>query len=209
MVVLTGDATVKVNDTFTVSIIASDNINVKSLNINEQSILGLDSKVEVQNITTNGNNVTVTLMAKEMGSVHLSIAPEVAIDDAGNTSSRSNEIGIIIESNEIPEEILPEENDNETILPETEPELNPELDDNNNDDVIEAPETEWEDGDVEIIEPEDNNSDDDLGTNNDGNTDNNIEDDFEDNTDEDITDPVEPEGNGDVSDDEIEFFNLA
>ena len=105
---LVGDQTVKVGDIFTISVTATDNKEVTEFNFDKTSIEGLDSKLQIQSINVSGNNADITLKAMEQGNTHLSIVSKVAKDAAGNTSSKSNEINIIINAYEEPEIIEPD-----------------------------------------------------------------------------------------------------
>ncbi len=114
VVTLSGESRVKVGQSFTLSATTSDNVGVTSFNLDSSSIIGLNGNVELQNVSVNANNASITLKAVSEGTCKISIAPKTAIDAAGNSSAKSNLVNIIIESaEEEPEISNPEDNQQE------------------------------------------------------------------------------------------------
>ena len=118
VVALSGEQRVKVGDVFSVTASTSDNIGVTTFNLDSSSIVGLNGNVELQNVSVSGNNGTITLKAVSEGTCKISVAPKVALDQAGNSSAKSNVVNIIIESAEEQPEISPEQPE------EQQPEIN-------------------------------------------------------------------------------------
>ena len=118
VVTLSGEQRVNVGDVFSVTASTSDNIGVTAFNLDSSSIVGLNGNVELQNVSVSGNNATITLKAVSEGTCKISVAPKVALDQAGNSSAKSNVVNIIIESAEEQPEISPEQPE------EQQPEIN-------------------------------------------------------------------------------------
>lgn len=99
VVELLGSGSVVIGQTITLNARATDNVGVLNFNIRAQDVGGIISGLVVQDVTKNGQQFTIKLIAVLPGQYFLGIANGVATDAAGNSSDWSNEAIVTITAN--------------------------------------------------------------------------------------------------------------